>query len=225
MVSYFIEIYTKNENYIEFTEQFRWNVMPQIIKNKNVSSAHFYTPYQNQEAVQSDQQPPCLALELNCKTVAKIELILQLILDSEWFVFPEGYSATHQVFEQIKYPCFGALYPQKRDAKISYVVRYSRPILDEKKFVEFYLTHHPQILAHMPAIKNILCYVPLDWDDCLNFPNSDYIVGNEVVFDSLEHLNLALKSNARKRAREDMMANPIRSGPVTHFTFKRDDFE
>ena len=224
MASYFLEIYTKHKSHIKFTELFRKNVVPRIIKNEIVSSVHLYTPCQNQELAPSDQNPPRLTLELNCKTVTMIEMILRLISDKEWFVMPEGYSASHQVFDKIKYPCFGENNPEKRKAKISYVVRYSQPILDEKKFVKFYLTHHPQVLAHMPAIRNILCYVPLNWDDPLDLPNSNYIVGNEVVFDSLKDLKMALKSNARKRAREDMMANPVRPGPVTHFTLTREDF-
>ena len=224
MASYFIEIYTKNDSYIKFTKEFREYIVLRIIKSRNVLSAHLYTPCKKQNLVQSDKNPPCLILELNCKTVAMIEMTLQLIFDREWFVLPEGYSAKHQVFDKIEYPCSGTQNPQKRHSKISYVVRYSRPILDEKKFIEFYLTHHPPILAQMPAIKNILCYVPLDWEKPLELPNSDYIVGNEVVFDSLEHLKVALASNARKSAREDMKANPIRSGPVTHFVFEREDF-
>jgi len=195
-----------------------------IIENESVSSAHLYTPFQNKELVQSDQNPPCITFQFDCKTVARIEKTLQLISDKQWFVLPDGYVATHQVFEKIEYPCFGELTPKKKHSKISHTVRYSHPISDKKKFVEFYLTHHPQILANMPAIRNVICYVPLDWDDPLRLPNSNYVIGNEVVFDSLEHLMAAQVSDVRKRARGDMVANPIRPGPVTHFTLKREDF-
>ena len=76
----------------------------------------------------------------------------------------------------------------------------------------------------MPAIRNVLCYLPLSWNDPLGLPNSNYIVGNEVVFDGLENLLAAQASDVRDRARDDMIANPIRPGPVTHFTLQREDF-
>ena len=224
MASYFLEIYTQNQNYITLTEEFRNNIVPNIIDNKSVLSAHLYTPCHDQELVQSDQNPPCITLQFDCKTLAKIENTLQVISEKKWFVLPAGYSVTHQVFEKIEYPLFGESAPQKRYAKISYAVRYSHPISDEKKFVEFYLTHHPQILANMPAIRNVLCYVPLDWDDPLGLPSSNYIVGNEVVFDSLKNLMAAQASDVRDRARDDMIANPVRPGPVTHFALQREDF-
>ena len=53
--------------------------------------------------------------------------------------------------------------PAPLTASFSYVVRYHRPVEDEAVFVRHYLDTHPSLLARLPRIRNVLCYVPLAW--------------------------------------------------------------
>lgn len=51
-----------------------------------------------------------------------------------------------------------------RQAPVSFVVRYYRPIEQEQPFTEYYVAHHPQIQARFPRIRNIFCYLPVEGD-------------------------------------------------------------
>ena len=82
----------------------------------------------------------------------------------------------------------------------------------------------PPIMADMPGIRNVLCYVPATWSNSAPIPSSGCILGNEAVFDSLDALNTALASDVRHRLREDYKSFPVKPGPNTHYAMQRVDF-
>ena len=130
-----------------------------------------------------------------------------------------------EAFETIDYSIAGEDSPKPRTAPLSFNVRYYRPVADEAAFNEFYLAHHPQILAHLPEIRNVLCYTPVEWTDTHDIPPSDCFLGNEVVFDSLDSFNAAMASDVRHELRRDYNSFPVRPGPNTHYATLRRDFE
>ena len=75
---------------------------------------------------------------------------------------PDGVRAAGEAMERRHYPVAGAVAPAPMRAPFSYVVRYHRPAEDEAAFVANYVATHPPTLARLPAIRNILCYFPLD---------------------------------------------------------------
>jgi hypothetical protein len=77
----------------------------------------------------------------------------------------------------------GADAPAPLGAPFSYVVRYHRPAEDETKFVRHYVETHPPLLARLPGIRNVMCYLPLPWRHDGGASAADYMLGNEVVFD------------------------------------------
>ncbi len=82
-------------------------------------------------------------------------------------------------------------------------MRYYGPTDDQAAFVRFYTHNHPPILATFPGIRNVLCYLPLDWRSNKKVPDSSLILGNEVVFDDLDALNRALESDVMPQLRAD----------------------
>ena len=106
-------------------------------------------------------------------------------------------------------------------APISFVVRYYPPIEKEKAFNEHYFDHHPPIMAHFPRIRNILCYVPIDWQDANHVTPSHSFLGNEIVFDSIEDLNAALASDVRHDLRSDYHLFPPHEGENSHHAMHR----
>ena len=68
--------------------------------------------------------------------------------------------------------------PAPLTASFSYVVRYHRPVEDEAVFVRHYLDTHPSLLARLPWIRNVLCYVPLAWRHPAGISVADYMLGN-----------------------------------------------
>ena len=104
------------------------------------------------------------------------------------------------------------------------MVRYFAPVSDENLFRSNYLENHPPIMADMPGIRNVLCYVPATWSNSAPIPSSGCILGNEAVFDSLDALNTGLASDVRHRLREDYKSFPVKPGPNTHYAMQRVDF-
>jgi hypothetical protein len=47
------------------------------------------------------------------------------------------------------------------------------------------------------------------------------MIGNEVVFDSVDHLNASMKSPVREELRAHYRAFPRFTGAVTHFPMRR----
>jgi uncharacterized protein (TIGR02118 family) len=134
---------------------------------------------------------------------------------------PDKVTVAHDAMEQRFYPVAGEAKPGPLRAPVSYVVRYQRPADNEAEFVEHYVAHHPQIQARFPGIRSIMCYVPIKWNDYTPIAPADYLLGNEVVFDSVEALEAALNSPVRHELREDFKKFPKFTGRNTHYAMRR----
>ncbi len=134
---------------------------------------------------------------------------------------PDKVTLVHDAMEQRFYPVAGEVWPAPLAAPISYVVRYQRPAANEAEFVAHYLAHHPQIQARFPGIRSILCYMPIKWTDPTPITPANYMLGNEVVFDSVEALDAALNSPVRHELREDFKRLPKFEGRNTHHAMRR----
>jgi hypothetical protein len=106
-------------------------------------------------------------------------------------------------------------------APFSYVVRYHRPAEDERAFVENYVATHPMLLCMLPDIRAVLCYFPIAWQDPNALPSADYMLGNEVTFDSVDHFNAAMASEVRHELRRHYRELPPFSGRNTHYPMHR----
>lgn len=134
---------------------------------------------------------------------------------------PDIVTAVHDAMEQHFYPVAGEATPGALKAPISYVVRYQRPAENEAEFGAHYVAHHPAIQARFPGIRSIMCYLPIPWRDPTPIAPADYMLGNEVVFDSLEALDAALNSPVRHQLRNDFKSFPKFSGKNTHYAMRR----
>ena len=134
---------------------------------------------------------------------------------------PQGVAITGTPFERRLYPVGGEAMPRPLTAPFSYVVRYHRPADDEAEFVSHYLADHPPLLAKLPEIRSVLCYLPLDQTAAAILPPADYMVGNEVVFDSPEAFNAAMASPVRLELRAHFRSFPPFTGKNTHYPMMR----
>jgi hypothetical protein len=119
------------------------------------------------------------------------------------------------------HPIAGTDAPAPLHAPFSYVVRYHRPAEDEALFVRHYIETHPPVLARLPAIRNVMCYLPLAWKHAGGIPPADYMLGNEVVFDHIDHFNAAMATAVRHELRAHFRQLPSFSGRNTHFAMDR----
>ncbi len=98
-----------------------------------------------------------------------------------------------------------------------YVVRYHGPGDQAAGFAERYERTHPPLLASLPRIRAIECYRPVATLRAPHCEPADYLIGNEVEFDSVEDFNAAMASPARIALRADFEALPRVFRDNTHF--------
>lgn len=134
---------------------------------------------------------------------------------------PQGVALTGTPFERRLYPVGGEAAPGPLTAPFSYVVRYHRPADDETEFVSHYLADHPPLLAKLPAIRSVLCYLPLDALATPILPSANYMLGNEVAFDTPEAFNAAMASPVRTELRAHFRSFPKFTGRNTHYPMMR----
>ncbi|MBN9243741.1 MAG: hypothetical protein J0I98_13200 [Mesorhizobium sp.] len=106
-------------------------------------------------------------------------------------------------------------------APVSYVVRYLLPADDAAAFRRAYLAGLVPIQARLPGIRSILCYVLLA-DAAGRWPAMDYLIGNEVAFDSVDAFNAAMRSPARDELRTQSGTLPAYSGNGSHVLMRRE---
>ncbi len=134
---------------------------------------------------------------------------------------PDKVAVVHDAMETRFFAVASEARPAPLAAPISYVVRYHRPAANEAEFVAHYVAHHPPLLGKLPGIRNVICYLPIVWHDPTPIAPADYMLGNEVVFDSLEALDAALASPVRHELREDFKRFPKFEGRNTHYAMRR----
>lgn len=132
-----------------------------------------------------------------------------------------GYRLTHDAMDMVLYPVAEESEPRELTAPISYVVRYHYPADDVDRFIEYYTSHHPIIEKRFPRITNIMCYLPIKWRDPTDLPFLGYMLGNEVVFESVEDMGHALHSPVIDEMSADFEQFPTFQGCHTHYPMLR----
>ena len=135
---------------------------------------------------------------------------------------PANVATTGTSFERRFYPVGGATSAEpKLRAPFSYVVRYHHPAENPEEFVLHYIADHPPLLGKLPEIRSVLCYLLIEQTVSGVLPPADYMVGNEVVFDSPEAFNAAMASPVRLELREHFRKFPAFTGKNTHYPMMR----
>jgi uncharacterized protein (TIGR02118 family) len=192
-----------------------------------VESIDLYVPDKPaQDPYLDDGPPPLATLQVGFHTLEDLEALVSGPAFARTVArptpdLPAGVSAVHEAMDWKSYPVAGQAQPAPLTAPLSYVVRYHRPADDEAAFVKFYVDNHPALLGKLPGIRNVMCYLPLAWKDGSPLVHADYMLGNEVVFDSVAALEAALKSPVRHELREDYRRFPKFTGRNTHFAMQR----
>jgi hypothetical protein len=132
-----------------------------------------------------------------------------------------GLPITGTSFERRFYPLATQPDPGPLRAPFSYVVRYHHPADNVEQFVSHYIADHPPVLGKLPQIRSVLCYLPVTQTAAALLPPADYMVGNEVVFDSPEAFNAAMASPVRLELRTHFKSFPPFTGKNTHYPMMR----
>ena len=195
-----------------------WRELPHLVN----FDAYFPSPGQPRDPYVDDGPGPGLLAMLSFRD----EVSLRTAAGGAAFRrglagLPAGAAVTADALARRFYSAAGEIGEQALHAPFSYVVRYHRPAPDADAFVESYLGAHPPLLATLPQVRTVLCYVPIPGCTPNALPSADYIIGNEVAFDSMDHFNLAMTSPVRHELRRHYHALPAYSGRNTHYPMVR----
>jgi len=194
-----------------------WAGLPELV------SFDLYTPAARQAEdpyVQDGPAPAWLAL----LAFPALESLERATRDKRFTTALAGlgeHALTCTAMRRSDHPVAGADAAAALHAPFSYVVRYHRPADDEMLFVRHYIETHPPLLGRLPAIRNVMCYLPLAWKHAAGIPAADYMLGNEVVFDHIDHFNVAMASPLRHELRAHFRQFPSFSGRNTHYPMDR----
>ena len=165
-----------------------------------VEAVEIYVPAQGEVPRMDDIPAPAISVQIDLNSAAAAKAMVSDAAFKRLFSEADSLAKrvkriTLEIVEPVHYPLPGYPTPPPRTAAMSFVVRYYGPTKNLSDFVNFYTENHPPLLAQFPGIRNVLCYLPLDWDRKEAVVNDDLVIGNEVVFDDLEALNHALDSD------------------------------
>jgi uncharacterized protein (TIGR02118 family) len=99
---------------------------------------------------------------------------------------------------------------------ISYFVRYRGLASDPDAFHAYYEQQHGAVLRQFPGIRSLVLHRASPWNDPFPVRRGETFLLAQMQFDSASDLDAALRSDARRRARDDFHSFPPFSGEVTH---------
>ncbi len=225
-IAYFLTYQGPHDDAAAFRDWFGGAPLATLRALPKARAIELYEPETSEDPYLNDGPGPLLIVQVDFDDVADLEGAIaggafrSEIADTSKIPVP-NVSLTHDALEVRWWPVGGDDAPHPRTAPVSYVVRYYPPAEDEQAFIDFYVSHHPQILAKLPKIRNVLCYLRIDWNDPAGIERANTMIGNEVVFDSLQDLNDSLKDDVRHELRDDYKQFPPFGGNVTHFAMTR----
>lgn len=194
-----------------------------VLATPGLQRANFHLPSSAKDYYTDDGHSPQLVIESYFNDLLVLERNLagdghlQVLAQTTW---PSLSSATieHQVMFSRAYP---VAKPSSIDAsaapRCSYLVHYPGYADNFFEWLNYYLDHHPQIMARFPEIRAIEIYTRVDWLDSLGWTRANYMQRNKQVFDSPASLTAALNSDIRHDMRTDFEKFPTFHGSNRHF--------
>ncbi|MBT3704064.1 MAG: hypothetical protein HOE62_16620 [Alphaproteobacteria bacterium] len=225
-IAWFLTFNGPEDKRPEMATWFSDNALAAIKGQPGVSKVDVFTAERGSDPFNDDGAGPLLMVQTDFENVTDLEQLLATPGMGAGFLFhpdklPTGCKVVQGAYQVIDQVVDGQTEVQPRTAALSYAVRYYRPAENEKEFTDFYVAHHPKVEAKFPGIKNIYCYLPIPWENPTATAIEDCMIGNEVVFESLDDFNAAMKSDVRLLMRDDFAKFPNFSGPHTHYAMLR----
>lgn len=99
---------------------------------------------------------------------------------------------------------------------VTYCVFYQGEAENKEAFIEHYRHTHVPILKQLPGIQSISLLVPEACEDPYPIQPGNFVLIAQMLFNSVEELERALGSEARKRARQDFVEFLPFEGKIWH---------
>lgn len=188
---------------------------------------HILTPAQAEDPYFADTTgSPFLILQLEFREISALENCLRregylaCLADPEFLPSLGHAKPGQQAMLTRRYPVADAKVATPDGSTLSYWVEYPGPAEDENAWHDFYVNHHPQLLAKFPGIRRIEIYTPAFAICGIGLPVRPSMQRNKTVFDSAGAMTAAMKTPVRDALRKDFHKFPPAQGVGLHFPFR-----
>ncbi|GEM_PF-729713 len=227
-IAIFITVWTAVATTSEVDTYFRDLPLAWLKSSPAVELVEFYTPASGRLSMMYESGAPAMMIEVNTDSIEKAK---ELVYSGEFKklftskrLYPFAVEKINvEILEVVNYKLPGHETPPVRTAPLSFVVRYYGPVKNHSGYVDYYTNHHPALLAKFPGIRNVLCYLPVNWQSSEQVTDSRLLIGNEVVFDDLAGLEAALHSPVMDEVSKDgKQLAKFNIGDGTHHAMERE---
>ena len=185
-----------------------------------VERALLLTPAIANDRYYDDGPGPMLAIQVYFARLEALEAAIAADgplarIDARHFPILRDAEGEHQVMWARPFPVPPRDVPAGA-SRCAFMVHYHGAPEDANAWHDFYLRHHPAIMATFPAIREIEVCTPVEWIDGSPWPRALHFQRNKIVFDDAAALEQALNSPVRERMKEDRDKFPPMSGGSVH---------
>lgn len=192
-----------------------------------LTAGHVLTPVAAHDPYYADASgSPSLILQLEFDDIAALERCLRrggylaCLADPCFLPSMAGAVPGHQAMLTRRYPVAETRVASADGSTLSYWVEYAGPAEDENAWLDFYVDHHPPLLAKFPGIRRIEIYTPAVVISGLPIGTRPSMQRNKTVFDSAQAMTEAMRTPVREALRQDFHALPPFQGTALHFPFR-----
>lgn len=187
-----------------------------------LARARLYTPESADDYYTNDGPSPIFAMQLDYDTMFDLEAAiaanghLQLLAAAE----PPSLAGCRVEQQAMLRRPFPVADPVARVADgalpCQFLVHYPGHALDFDEWINYYLTHHPQIMFDFPGVREIEIFTRIDWLDAMPWTRVHYMQRNKLMFDSAHAITEAMHSPVRHAMRQDFEKFPPFEGSNIH---------
>ncbi|SDV47292.1 hypothetical protein [Chitinasiproducens palmae] len=184
--------------------------------------ARLYTPQQADDFYTDDGPSPIFALQLDFDDLLELEANiavdghLQALARTALPSLAEC-AVEQQAMARRPFPVADPV-PQVAAGALpcQFLVHYPGHAEDLDVWLNYYLTHHPQIMHDFEGVREIEIFTRVDWLDAMPWPRVHYMQRNKLMFDSPQAITDAMHSPVRHRMRADFEKFPPFVGSNIH---------
>ena len=223
-ISYFVFFDNGERPGTPISESDRERISGIIRGTPGLLKAHVLTPAVVDGPFSDDGYPPQLALQLYFADLPELEAVIATDGHLQALASPgdlPSLAGTAVAQQAMLTRVFPTAMPQNgsisNTSRCSYLVHYPGQAEDLNLWLDYYLSHHPQLMRNMPGIREIEIYTRVDWCDGMPWRRVYPMQRNKLVFDSPSALTAALISPALHAMRADFRQFPPFVGGNVHY--------
>jgi hypothetical protein len=220
--AYFATFYDERRPTLRIDPSEYARVVEIVTSTPSLRRGLIFTPETASDPYANDGPSPHLALELYFDRIEDLEAAIGRAGHLHQLAAPDALPSladagvTQQAMLARPFPVPDPVF-RSDGLPCTYLVHYPGKAEDLNVWNDYYLRHHPQVMARFPGIREIEVSTRIDWCGFLPWPRVDYMQRNKVVFDSPAALTAALNSPVREEMRADYRQFPPFTGDNVHY--------